>query len=87
MVNAPSPGRATLAGESDPEQAQSRITAGRPSHSSNTAGPPLTAKLIEGPISAHFFPGYCHVDIFMGQRADEDVFPVIVNELEKGAAS
>lgn len=51
------------------------------------AGPPLTAKLIEGPISARFFPGYGHVDIFMGQRADEDVFPVIVNELEKGAAS
>lgn len=39
-----------------------------------------------GRHSAHFFPGYGHLDIFMGQRADEDVFPVILDELEKGAA-
>jgi len=40
-----------------------------------------------GRHSAHFFPGYGHLDIFMGQRADEDIFPVIVNELEKGATA
>jgi hypothetical protein len=39
-----------------------------------------------GRHSMHFLPGYGHLDVFMGQRADEDVFPVIVNELEKGAA-
>jgi hypothetical protein len=39
-----------------------------------------------GRHSAHFFPGYGHLDIFMGQRADEDIFPVIINELEKGSS-
>jgi hypothetical protein len=39
-----------------------------------------------GRHSAHFFPGYGHLDIFMGRRAAQDVFPVIVDELEKGAA-
>jgi hypothetical protein len=39
-----------------------------------------------GRHSAHFFPGYGHLDVFMGQRAAADVFPVIVDELEKGAA-
>ena len=39
-----------------------------------------------GRHTAHFFPGYGHLDIFMGQRADEDIFPVIVSELERGAA-
>jgi hypothetical protein len=36
-----------------------------------------------GRHTAHFFPGYGHLDVFMGQRADEDIFPVIVGELEK----
>ena len=38
-----------------------------------------------GRHSTHVFPGYGHLDVFMGRRADEDVFPVIVRELEKGA--
>jgi hypothetical protein len=37
-----------------------------------------------GRHTMHSFPGYGHLDIFMGQRADKDVFPVIVSELEKG---
>ena len=40
-----------------------------------------------GRHTAHFFPGYGHLDIFMGQRADEDVFPVILDELEKEAVA
>jgi pimeloyl-ACP methyl ester carboxylesterase len=36
-----------------------------------------------GRHTAHFFPGYGHLDVFMGQRADEDIFPAIVGELEK----
>jgi hypothetical protein len=38
-----------------------------------------------GRHAMHVFPGYGHLDVFMGQAADDDVFPVIVNELEKGA--
>jgi len=38
-----------------------------------------------GRHTAHFLPGYAHLDVFMGQRADRDVFPVIVSELEQGA--
>jgi hypothetical protein len=33
----------------------------------------------------HSFPGYGHLDIFIGQRASEEVFPVIVDELAKAA--
>ncbi|HEV2791665.1 MAG TPA: hypothetical protein VGV69_10240 [Solirubrobacterales bacterium] len=40
-----------------------------------------------GRHSAHYFPGYGHLDVFMGQRAAEDIFPVIVDELEKGTAA
>ncbi|MCP9488689.1 MAG: hypothetical protein MSC31_02280 [Solirubrobacteraceae bacterium MAG38_C4-C5] len=38
-----------------------------------------------GRHSTHVLHGYGHLDVFMGRRADEDIFPVIVNELEKGA--
>lgn len=38
-----------------------------------------------GRHSVHYFPGYGHLDVFMGQRAAKDTFPVIVDELEKGA--
>ena len=40
-----------------------------------------------GRHSVHYFRGYGHLDIFMGQRADEDIFPVIVDELEKEAVA
>ncbi|HEX5982762.1 MAG TPA: hypothetical protein VFY69_01005 [Solirubrobacterales bacterium] len=40
-----------------------------------------------GRHSAHYFPGYGHLDVFMGRRAAQDVFPVILDELEKGAAA
>jgi len=39
-----------------------------------------------GRHSEHVFPGYGHLDVFMGRRAADEVFPVIVGELEKGAA-
>lgn len=32
--------------------------------------------------SLHVIPGYGHLDIFMGQRASEDVFPLILRELD-----
>jgi hypothetical protein len=35
-----------------------------------------------GRHSAHFFPNYGHLDVFMGQRAHEDIFPVILGELD-----
>jgi hypothetical protein len=38
-----------------------------------------------GRHAVHFFSGYGHLDMFIGQRADQDVFPVIIDELEKGA--
>jgi hypothetical protein len=31
----------------------------------------------------HIFDGYGHLDVFMGQHASRDIFPVIVSELEK----
>lgn len=37
-----------------------------------------------GRHAMHVVPGYGHLDIFMGQTADENVFPIIVDELEKG---
>ena len=38
-----------------------------------------------GRHALHVFPGYGHLDPFIGQRAAEDVFPVIVDELERAA--
>ena len=35
-----------------------------------------------GPTSLHVFPGYGHLDVFMGQTAAADTFPTIVAELE-----
>ena len=32
----------------------------------------------------HLIPGYAHMDCFMGKNASRDVFPVILEELEKG---
>ncbi len=32
--------------------------------------------------SLHVIPGYGHLDIFMGERASEDVFPLILRELD-----
>lgn len=43
------------------------------------------AQQAPGRHSALIFPGYGHLDVFMGQRAGEDIFPFILNELEKGA--
>ena len=34
----------------------------------------------------HVLPGYGHLDVFMGQHAAEDVFPMILEELDDGAA-
>ncbi len=34
------------------------------------------------PSSLNVIPGYGHLDIFMGQRAAQDVFPIILRELE-----
>ena len=33
--------------------------------------------------SLHVLPGYGHLDVFMGQRAAADVFPLILSELDK----
>jgi hypothetical protein len=33
----------------------------------------------------HVLPGYGHLDVFMGARAGEDVFPAMLEELERGA--
>lgn len=33
----------------------------------------------------HVLPGYSHLDVFFGQHASRDVFPLIVEELEAGA--
>lgn len=38
-----------------------------------------------GRHSLHVLPGYGHLDVFMGQTAGENVSPVILKELEKGA--
>jgi hypothetical protein len=37
--------------------------------------------------SVHVLPGYSHLDVFFGQRASRDVFPLIVKELTAGARS
>jgi len=34
--------------------------------------------------SLHIIPGYGHLDMFMGKNAARDVFPLIVEELDKG---
>jgi len=36
-----------------------------------------------GRTALHIFDGYGHLDVFMGHRAAEDVFPTIVGELEE----
>lgn len=36
-----------------------------------------------GRDSLHLLPGYGHLDVFMGQRAATDVFPLILEELDK----
>ena len=33
--------------------------------------------------SLHVIPGYAHLDIFMGQHASRDVFPLLLSELER----
>jgi hypothetical protein len=35
----------------------------------------------------HVLPCYSHLDVFFGQHASRDVFPLIVSELEAGARS
>ena len=34
-----------------------------------------------GRHAAHVLPGYSHLDVFFGQHASRDVFPLIVKEL------
>lgn len=38
-----------------------------------------------GRHAVHVIPGYGHLDVFMGRRADRDVFPTIVHELAQEA--
>jgi len=38
-----------------------------------------------GRHSLHIVPGYGHLDVFVGKRADKDWFPLIVDELDKPA--
>jgi hypothetical protein len=33
--------------------------------------------------SFHMFPTYGHLDVFMGKNAHRDVFPLILNELQR----
>jgi hypothetical protein len=33
--------------------------------------------------SLHVFPEYGHLDVFMGERAERDTFPLLLAELEK----
>ncbi|MEX0761068.1 MAG: esterase [Dehalococcoidia bacterium] len=33
--------------------------------------------------SVHVLPGYAHLDVFMGKNAAQDVFPIILDELDK----
>jgi hypothetical protein len=33
--------------------------------------------------AVHVVPGYSHLDVFFGERADQDVFPLIVNGLAR----
>lgn len=37
---------------------------------------------VPGRSSVHVFDGYGHLDVFMGQRAAQDIFPTIIGELE-----
>ena len=43
--------------------------------------------LAPGRHALHLLPGYSHLDVFFGQHASRDVFPLIVEELEAGARS
>jgi hypothetical protein len=43
------------------------------------------ARHAPGRTALHVFDGYGHLDVFMGQRAAEDIFPTIVTELEEAA--
>jgi hypothetical protein len=36
--------------------------------------------------SMHTFPGYGHLDVFMGKNASHDTFPIIMEELDRGSA-
>lgn len=38
----------------------------------------------KGYHSLHVLPGYGHLDVFLGQNAERDVFPLMLTELEKG---
>jgi hypothetical protein len=37
--------------------------------------------------AVHVLPGYSHLDVFLGEHASRDVFPLILKELEAGARS
>ena len=39
--------------------------------------------LAPGRHSLHVLPSYGHLDMFMGQRADQDVFPLMIDELNR----
>jgi hypothetical protein len=41
-------------------------------------------RLEPGRHAYHEFPDYAHLDIFLGQRAAADVYPVILQELAGG---
>jgi len=41
--------------------------------------------LSPGKHALHIFPGYSHLDVFFGDRAEHDVFPTLLRELEGGA--
>ncbi|QAT85692.1 hypothetical protein EJ065_4134 [Corallococcus coralloides] len=38
-----------------------------------------------GRHALHLLPGYGHLDVFMGKRASQDVFPLILSELDRPA--
>ncbi len=40
-------------------------------------------RYVPGRSSLHIFDGYGHLDVFMGDRAAQDTFPTIVEELER----
>jgi pimeloyl-ACP methyl ester carboxylesterase len=44
-------------------------------------------RLRKGHHALHVIPGYSHIDIYMGDRAVDDVFPLIFNELERPGAA
>jgi hypothetical protein len=35
--------------------------------------------------SLHVIPGYGHVDLFIGKHAGRDIFPMVLNELDRSA--